>query len=166
MAEKRCCIIGKRSKTEKEAREAKKAVRKALSVFENVIKSNCTHFIIGVTTEADILAAEIIASLKDKNPNVVLVLAVQNDAMICFAPNEIKTLFLENKIDLVHIEQKDHDPLDEKECYECMIDRSDFVIEIFDECKNIDVYEKWIYANVRKKYKKIITIISKNNLHF
>ena len=164
MAEKRCCIIGKRSKTEKEAREAKKAVRKAknfiLSAFENVIKNKCTHLIIGVTTEADILAAEIIASLKDKNPNVVLELAVQNDAMICFAPNEIKTLFLENKIDLVHIEQKDHDPLDEKECYECMIDRSDFVIEIFDECKNIDVYKKWIYANARKKYKKIITIIT------
>ena len=38
MAEKHCCIIGKISKTEREAREVKKAVRKAknfiLTAFE------------------------------------------------------------------------------------------------------------------------------------
>lgn len=109
------------------------------------------------------MAAEIIASLKDKNPNVVLELAVQNDAMICFAPNEIKTLFLENKIDLVHIEQKDHDPLDEKECYECMIDRSDFVIEIFDECKILMFIKNGFMQMQERNTKKSLRLLHRNN---
>ena len=164
MAKKIGCVIGKKSLTEEEAKRAKNEVKKAKdflsSVFEYMIENNCTHFIIGVTTEADILAAEIIASLKDKNPDVILELAVQNEAMICFAPNEIKSLFLKNKIDLVHIEQKDHEPLEEKECYECMIDRSDFVIGVFNGNINSDVDKKWSYANARKKCKRVITIIT------
>ena len=114
-----------------------------------------------INSELKVLASELsIASLKDKNPDVILELAVQNEAMICFAPNEIKSLFLKNKIDLVHIEQKDHEPLEEKECYKCMIDRSDFVIGVFNGNINSDVDKKWSYANARKKYKRVITIIT------
>lgn len=154
MEGKTCCIIGNRELTEK---EIKKANNYLLTVFENLIVNNCNHFIVGATTEADILAAKIIASLKDKNSDIILELAVQNEAMICFAPNEIKSLFFENKIDLVHIEKKEHNDSEEKECYKCMIDLSDIVVAVCNENIDNDIHKKLIYA--KAKNKDSITII-------
>ncbi len=154
MVEKICCIIGKKTLTKEELKKTKNFL---LTALEHLIENNCNHFIIGTTTETDILAAELIASLKDKNPNVVLELAVQNEAMICLAPNEIKLLFFKNKIDLVHIEQKEHNYAEEKECYKCTIDRSDVVVIICNENINIDIDEKLTYTNNQNK--RIVTII-------
>lgn len=99
--------------------------------IDDLIAKGCTHFIAGNALGIDTWASEIVLEKKKTNPNLILEIAQPYEGHNA-RRKEIKTIL--EKADLVHpvsTKERRNDAYLDRNKY--MVDKSDFVVAIFDD---------------------------------
>lgn len=99
--------------------------------IDDLIAKGCTHFIAGNALGIDTWASQIVLEKKKTNPNLILEIAQPYEGHNA-RRKEIKTIL--EKADLVHpVSTKERRNDAYLDCNKYMVDKSDFVVAIFDD---------------------------------
>lgn len=148
---KTCCFTGHRNLTD----EQRKIVTiELVGCVEYLINEGYTHFITGMASGVDLLAAGIILQFKRTNKNIFLEAAVPHQNRLkCNDPNFINIL---NRSDKVTVIQEKYDISCFMKRNKYMVNNSDIVIAIWDGRKSGGTYNTIKYAESQGK--KVVTI--------
>ena len=148
---KTCCFTGHRNLTDE---QRKITTIELVGCIEYLINEGYTHFITGMASGVDLLAAGIILQFKRTNKNIFLEAAVPHQNRLkCNDPNFINILNHRNKVTVIQ-EKYDISCFMERNKY--MVNNSDIVIAIWDGRKSGGTYNTIKYAESQEK--KVVTI--------
>ncbi len=141
-----CCFTGHRNLTEG---QTIKIAQDLAWQIDKLIKRGYTHFISGLSSDVEILSAQIVGSFRHKNKNLILEAAIPYRNRLKSPDNEFKYALMHcNKVTVI---QEKYAPGCFQKKNKYMVDKSDIVIAIWDGRTSGGTYNTIKYAKSLEK---------------
>ncbi len=158
MSENTCCFTGHRNLTEE---QEIKVVQDLAWQVDKLIKKGYAHFISGMASGSDIIAAQIVGYFRRTNKGLILEAAVPYEHRLHSKNEDFKyALRLCNKVTVI---QKQYDPGCFQKRNKYMVDKSEIVIAIWDGRTSGGTYNTIKYAQSLGKEIMRINPLLRNN---